>query len=59
MWRKFHRDLLAGRIVDEYLAAYNHTEHCSSVLTREDVDLDEVGVQLVEKFPRYVGGKPV
>ncbi|KIW65929.1 hypothetical protein PV04_08143 [Phialophora macrospora] len=57
MWRKFHRDLLAGRIVDEYLGAYNHTEHCSSVLTREDVDLDEVGVQLVEKFPRYVDGK--
>ncbi len=39
MWRKLHRAVLNGNVVDGYIGSYEHTVHCGSLL------LDERGAE--------------
>jgi hypothetical protein len=52
-WRKFHRAILMGKPVDDYVGKYDHTAHCEGVLTEDPITataFDDVGVRINRKF---------
>jgi hypothetical protein len=55
MWRKMHRALLHGRHIDNYLANYNHTEHCAHRLQNQNAMQTDVNTVIVTKYPSCGG----
>jgi hypothetical protein len=51
MWKKFHRAIGEGNLVDSYIGSYNHTLHCERMLLIRDEDLDSLNTRIVAKFP--------
>jgi hypothetical protein len=52
-WRKFHRAILEGKPVDDYVGKYDHTAHCEGILTEDPTTataFDAVGVRINRKF---------
>ena len=50
MWRKLHRALAKGQLVDSYIGSYNHTKHCDHMLL-EAVRTQQINTLIVTKFP--------
>jgi hypothetical protein len=51
MWRKLHRAIEIGGIVDSYVGNYNHTMHCSEKLLVDGVDRQERNTIIQIKYP--------
>ncbi|KAI0129732.1 hypothetical protein BJ170DRAFT_617380 [Xylariales sp. AK1849] len=51
MWKKLHRALAAGQLVDSYIGNYDHTSHCGHMLMMGNESLDSLNTQIVRKFP--------
>lgn len=51
MWRKLHRAIEVGGIVDSYVGNYNHTMHCSKKLLADGVDRQEKNTIIHIKYP--------
>ncbi|KAK8139509.1 hypothetical protein PG984_002889 [Apiospora sp. TS-2023a] len=54
MWKKLHRAIGEGHIVDSYIGNYDHTVHCEHMLLMEDVDSGALNTRIFRKFPSCV-----
>ena len=50
MWRKMHRAMLAGDVLDGYVGDMHHTAHCEMQLLDRSKALDDVGTTIYTKF---------
>ena len=55
MWRKLHRAVLSGSVVDGYVGSYNHTMHCGALLlgyeTVKGPSSESTQVLITTKYP--------
>ena len=50
MWRKMHRAILAGRVLDGYIGDMHHTAHCELQILDRSRTLDEIGTAVYTKY---------
>jgi hypothetical protein len=51
MWKKLHRALAKGHLVDTYVGNYTHTKHCEHMLLDKKTMADDVNTLIFVKFP--------
>ncbi|KAK8094988.1 hypothetical protein PG997_001673 [Apiospora hydei] len=57
MWKKLHRALGKGHLIDSYIGNYNHTVHCEHMLLMEDADSAVLNTRILRKFPSCLSTK--
>lgn len=50
MWRKMHRALLAGNVVDGYIGDIHHTAHCEMQILDRSRPLDAISTSIYTKY---------
>lgn len=52
MWRKMHRAILAGTVLDGYIGDMHHTAHCETMILDRTRALDTINTSILTKYVR-------